>query len=220
MLGRLRALVTPWRQGLAKPLVRAGIRPDVLTLAAIPLAAGAAMAIISRHPVLGFVLACLAVLVDLVDGEVARLTQRTSPFGNCLDAIVDRVVEGMLLVALAPASPLAASTALLGCVLVSYIKARVGLVIVSDNQDWPGVGDRSDRVVLILLAVLLSTSAWRPWNRPVVEVILWALAALCAVACLQRLVHALHLVRQAERSGGLLPYLQEPSAASPPPPTS
>lgn len=220
MLGRLRTMVAPLRRALAAPLVRAGIPPDMLTLAAIPLSAGAAAAIVTRHPLLGFMLACLAVLADLVDGEVARITRRTSPFGNCLDAVVDRLVEGMLLVALAPTAPMAASSALLGCVLVSYIKARTGLVIVSDNRDWPGVGDRSDRMVLILLAVLMSTSAWRPWNRPAVEVILWVLVALCAVACLQRLVHAHHLVRQAESSGGLLPYLRGANADSPSTPES
>lgn len=206
-------MTAPVRSVLAAPLAWAGLSPDRVTLAALPLAGGAAVAVLLHAPGIAFVLALLAVLMDLVDGEVARRTGQASPFGSCLDAVVDRAVEGILLAALAPACPLAACSALLGCQLVSYVKARVGLVIVTDNRDWPGIGDRSDRVVLILLGILLSSGSWRFVGLSATEMVLWALAGTCAVATRQRLAHARALVSEAEREGTLLPYL---SAGVPP----
>lgn len=205
MLNQLRQTVMPVKLALARPIAATGIPPNLLTLLAVPLSVGAAGLILQGQPGWAFALALPSVLVDFVDGPVATLQGRVTPYGNLLESVVDRVVEAALLAGLASVFPLAAASAL-GCsTVVSYVKARTGLVIVSDNREWPGWGDRSDRVVLVLLSLLLLALGW----RESAELVLWLVASLSAVGAVQRLAYAHKLVE----TGELLPYLRQDAQA-------
>ena len=85
---------------LSKPLTRLALRlgwtPNAVTVLsfAIGLGAAASFAVGSRWAlVLGAVLLQLSLIVDCVDGEVARATRRFSALGAWLDASTDRVKE-------------------------------------------------------------------------------------------------------------------------------
>lgn len=85
---------------LSKPLTRAALRlgwtPNAVTLLsfAIGLVAAASFAIGDRWAlVVGAVLLQVSLIVDCVDGEVARATRRFSALGAWLDASTDRVKE-------------------------------------------------------------------------------------------------------------------------------
>lgn len=179
---------------LARPLAALGLRPQQVTLAGPPLALLAAGATIAGHPGPATVLAALALLTDFLDGALARLQQNASPWGNLLDAVVDRWVEAILLLGLAASHPYLAIATLGLSQSLSYIKARTGLVVVSDNEDWPGVGDRSDRCFLLLLAI-----AWPPGRLG----LLWGLCLICLLGVTQRLRFARALLE----TRPLLPYL-------------
>lgn len=84
----------------SKPLTRLALRigwsPNTITLLsfAIGIAAAASFAVGDRWAlVLGAVLLQLSLIVDCVDGEVARATRRFSALGAWLDASTDRVKE-------------------------------------------------------------------------------------------------------------------------------
>ncbi|MBI3928821.1 MAG: CDP-alcohol phosphatidyltransferase family protein [Armatimonadetes bacterium] len=207
MLSALRKTVSPLQERLAEPLARSGVPADLVTLAGIPLSLGGALFLFTGHAGAALMLAMAAAMTDFLDGTVARLQNRESPFGNCLEAVVDRWVEGVLLVGLATYFPLAASSALLLSLLVSYVKARVGLVVISDNSDWPGVADRTDRLVLILLTIGFLSQPPAMGGIAAAGFTLWALAFMALIGCCQRLVHARKVIRDAERRGYLLPYL-------------
>ena len=85
---------------LSKPLTRVALRlglsPNTVTVMSfiIGLAAAAAFAVGERWGlVLGAVLLQLSLIVDCVDGEVARATRRFTAVGAWLDASTDRVKE-------------------------------------------------------------------------------------------------------------------------------
>ena len=85
---------------LSKPLTRLALRlgwsPNAITLLsfAIGIAAAAAFAVGERWAlVVGALLLQLSLIVDCVDGEVARATRRFSALGAWLDASTDRVKE-------------------------------------------------------------------------------------------------------------------------------
>lgn len=85
---------------LSKPLTRAALRlgwtPNAITLIsfAVGIAAAAAFAVGDRWAlVLGAILLQLSLVIDCVDGEVARATRRFSALGAWLDASTDRVKE-------------------------------------------------------------------------------------------------------------------------------
>ena len=85
---------------LSKPLTRLALRvgwtPNAITLLsfAVGIAAAAAFAVGDRWAlVVGAVLLQLSLVIDCVDGEVARATRRFSALGAWLDASTDRVKE-------------------------------------------------------------------------------------------------------------------------------
>lgn len=191
MISQLREPTRPLRVALAKPLVALGVHPNWITLAAIPLSSAAAWVLYLGHGRWALLLALLAAAMDFLDGEVARLQNRPSAFGNYLEALVDRWVDGILLVGFIPFYPLAASLAIILSSLVSYAKARLGLVMPTDNSDWPGWGDRPDRMVLLLSAVALGPVS--SWSR----LLLWILVLVSMVGCVQRVQHARRQIEQA-----------------------
>lgn len=76
--------------------LRAGLRPDAITLLSlvVGLAAAASFAVGPWWAMLlGAVLLQVSLVLDCVDGEVARYTLRFSGFGAWLDAVADRVKE-------------------------------------------------------------------------------------------------------------------------------
>lgn len=198
MLSKLRESVQPLRSWLAWPFLKVGASPGQVGgfgLAAAAIAAGLMRAGCPRVALLA---ALLAAASDLADGEVARRSRRSSPEGNYLDALGDRVTECVLLLGLLPLAPNLTALALAGGCLTSYAKARCALVRVMDNRDWPGSGDYPDRAVLILLAY---TSA------PRVE---WALTLLVVASwsCLWRRVNYARRLIQEARTEELQPYLR------------
>ncbi len=118
------------------------ITPNQITLVALAAAAAAAAAFVAHVPLLAAALVTLASVLDGSDGEVARLTHRSSRFGGFFDAVLDRVADGLLFtgaaIYLATSNDLAnlfgsaqvsiavvvSGVALVGHLLVSYTTAK------------------------------------------------------------------------------------------------
>lgn len=89
VLRRLSARITPWA-------VRHGVPANrVTTVSAIVGLAGAGAFAVGSYPALvaGALLLQLSLVLDCVDGEIARATRSQSPFGAWLDGATDRVKE-------------------------------------------------------------------------------------------------------------------------------
>ncbi|MFI7588595.1 CDP-alcohol phosphatidyltransferase family protein [Spongisporangium articulatum] len=97
-----------WR--LTDLALRLGVTPNQVTVASLLIGLGAALCLAASGTggrgwaVLGAVLLQLSLLVDCVDGELARFRRRFSRFGAWLDASTDRVKEFAVIGALAFAS--------------------------------------------------------------------------------------------------------------------
>ncbi|MBM3464394.1 MAG: hypothetical protein FJX76_20050 [Armatimonadetes bacterium] len=206
MLGRLRPYLIPILERVAAPIARSGISPNKVSFAAIPLAVVAAYALATEQWISGFVFALAAALVDLLDGAVARLQGRKTLFGNYFETMMDRWVEAILYVGLSFSFPRTAAFALATAMLVSYAKARVSLVIMTDNHDWPALGERAERMTLLLTGIFFQAAGFL--------VLQWTLAAIggmCALGTIQRMFYAHDLIERAESEDRVLPYLREPA---------
>lgn len=181
-------------------LVKSGISPNAITATSAVLATGAAVAVASGHMGLGGWLFALSGLCDFLDGRVARATSRSSARGALLDSVLDRYVEGALFVGLAwfyrgSWLLLCVGAALVGSLLVSYVRARgEGLGVRFRNV---GMVQRPERVVLLTLALTLSPvleAALDPANEHPMHRLVAAAVALLAitthVSAIQRLVYA------------------------------
>jgi archaetidylinositol phosphate synthase len=108
------------------------------------------------HAVLAGALVLVSGFLDVVDGAVARVTNRVSKRGAFLDSTLDRVGEVALYVGIllgAYAAPLWTLLALALSLLVSYARAKadslgVGLAGI-------GVGERPERLIVLVAASLL-----------------------------------------------------------------
>lgn len=114
-----RRFIGPFRQRLllvTRPLVdllaRLGVHPNVLSVSQIPLGFGA-LALVPSYPRLAFLLFLLAILIDGLDGALARATGTASPFGALLDQYCDHVREITFVAGLALWGELALLPALL-----------------------------------------------------------------------------------------------------------
>src|SRR5690606_12842226 len=111
-------------------LVRmSGVPPMALTTLSAALAVGAGIGIAAGRFGLGGLLYLAAGLCDVFDGRLARERGTAGPPGALLDSVTDRYSDGAVLVGVAwalrdSAWALAALIALLGTLIVPYVRAR------------------------------------------------------------------------------------------------
>jgi CDP-diacylglycerol--glycerol-3-phosphate 3-phosphatidyltransferase len=142
-------------------LARTPITPTTLTWIGFWLAVVAAVLIALGYLWVAGLVLLFAGLFDLLDGALARYTNRTTRFGAILDSTLDRLSEGAALLGVSAFYAREPSTigvslagiALLGSLLVSYVRAR-GEAEGLECQG--GIFTRPERVIVLALGLLLS----------------------------------------------------------------
>jgi CDP-diacylglycerol--glycerol-3-phosphate 3-phosphatidyltransferase len=146
---------------VVRVLVRTPLTPSAITWFGFIIALGAAALIITGHPFAAGFVVLLAGFFDILDGALARRIEKATPFGAVLDSTLDRLSEAVLLLAILAlyaaeqslAGILLVGAALLGSMLVSYIRARAEAVGLGCQV---GLFTRAERVVVLALGLLLS----------------------------------------------------------------
>jgi CDP-diacylglycerol--glycerol-3-phosphate 3-phosphatidyltransferase len=156
-------------------LARRQVSPDAVTLAAIPVAATAAVCLLLSpgSPALLLVvplLAALRLLLNLLDGALARATGRSHPRGELYNELGDRVADILFLAPVAwlpGASPVLVLAGVLGAVLASFVGVLVKAA--GGPRIYRGVLSKPGRMGLLSLAALAAfangPSAWT-WFGP------------------------------------------------------
>jgi CDP-diacylglycerol--glycerol-3-phosphate 3-phosphatidyltransferase len=161
----LRPLVDAVFTPLAKLLYRLGVTPDMVTIFGALAAVAVAFALIpAGHLWAGALAIGLLTLLDTVDGNLARMSGKTGPWGAFLDSTLDRISDGAIFGAILlyfvrhPELPfqlwgvIAALSCLIFGAVVPYARARAGsLGVETDN----GIFTRETRLVFALLPLLL-----------------------------------------------------------------
>jgi CDP-diacylglycerol--glycerol-3-phosphate 3-phosphatidyltransferase len=107
---------------------------------------------------LGTMLIIVFVLFDLLDGTIARLSEKGSnAWGALLDSTLDRLTDAVILGSILwfmiseddPLVPLVLLTIILGF-LISYIKARAESLGIECNG---GLAERTERIIIVLTTV-------------------------------------------------------------------
>lgn len=181
-----------WARGMARRaaqiFVRTPITPNMLTIFGFLLNCGVAAFLITGHLVAGGVMVIVAGLFDMLDGALARISNRMSSFGAFLDSVVDRYSEAVVLLGLLLYYYFQHSTdtvvevvliyvVLVGSFMISYARARAGALHVHNEV---GIMARPERIILLAIGLLFPfTLIW----------ILWILAILTQFTALQRIVY-------------------------------
>jgi len=99
--------------------------------------------------------------LDIVDGSVARATNRVSKRGSFLDSTLDRLSETSIYFGILIGnyvSPVIVFLALSFSLLVSYTRAKADSL--SINLAGVGIGERSERLIVLAVAGLLDLLPW------------------------------------------------------------
>jgi CDP-diacylglycerol---glycerol-3-phosphate 3-phosphatidyltransferase len=158
----LRQRTTGLANAAARVAARLGLSPNQISiLGLLPVAIGAYLVGNGLWGLAAFIFIIGAPL-DMLDGALARLSNRVSNFGALLDSALDRYADGLMLGAAAyyfaragqPEGVFWALAALIGAFSVSYVRARAeGLGIGSIRA---GLFDRPIRIIIFIAALLLS----------------------------------------------------------------
>jgi CDP-diacylglycerol--glycerol-3-phosphate 3-phosphatidyltransferase len=174
-------------------LARTRVSPNALTTAGMLLCTAAAVAIAfeDRNTYLFYWLAAglfiVGSILDILDGALARQSDKATPLGEFLDSLSDRVSEGFVLAAIAlvfsragdDVSVVFCVAAVAGSFLVSYARAKAELIGLKGDV---GIGSRAERVIVISSGLVLA-----PLGVPL-QWFIYLLAGTAWLTVLQRIL--------------------------------
>ena len=182
----LRQQIGALLEGLLRPvaqtLARSDISPNHVTVAGLVVNLIAAWLITRGDFFFAGVMYLLGGGFDLLDGMLARATNKVTAVGAYLDSTLDRISEGVIFAAIAYVFAREGQAvdagmvllALLGSLLVSYTRARAEALSVACKM---GIATRPERVVLIALGLVTG------WLAPVI----YLLVVLTGITVIQRI---------------------------------
>ena len=185
---RLRDLLSPIVDAIARVFVKLGFSPSGLTVIGVLLAAVAAGLISQGMLAAGGIMVLIAGVFDMFDGAVARMTDRATKFGAFFDSVMDRVSEAIVLLGLLwfyiedgeQLGAVLVYVAIAGSTMVSYARARAeGLGIECKG----GLMQRPERVASLGIGIIVGQ-----WWEPAVLIVLGVIAVLTVVTTVQRVV--------------------------------
>ncbi|MBM3942202.1 MAG: CDP-alcohol phosphatidyltransferase family protein [SAR202 cluster bacterium] len=182
----------------ARCLRALGLTPNAVTLLGFGVTVAASVLVGMGYMLAGGIVFLLGGGLDLLDGGLARLTGKASPFGALLDSVFDRLGEASLFVGLAVYALRAGFspdyliffilTLLLALIFsqgVSYLRARgEGLGVFSKA----GLMTRPERVALLGLGLIVGQ-------------VVWVLLAIAVISCFT-LFQRMFTIRSALEKGG------------------
>ena len=176
-------------QPAAKLLAKTPVTPDSLTWLGFLLSLFAGALIITRNLFAAGFVVLVAGFLDMLDGALARLTNRTTRFGAVLDSTLDRIGEAVILLSLlvlyaqeqSVLGSLLVGITLLGSFLVSYVRARAEALGIECKA---GLFTRPERVIILALGLLFSRIDYA------LIIALAVIAALSFFTAIQRLIYA------------------------------
>jgi archaetidylinositol phosphate synthase len=198
MLTKLKAKVQSAIAAQAKTANKIGLTPNMISVVGIVLAFLAALAYTRGHEnlILAVVLLLLSGYCDVLDGAIARLCEKATPFGGFLDSLLDRyadsaVYAGIILGGLCTIPW--GLIALIGSLLVSYTRARAEAADV--KMETIGIAERAERILILAVASLTEI-----FLTNAVEAAIILLAILTNLTVLQRSIHTYKALKKKEKA--------------------
>jgi len=170
---------------IAKFIFGKNVHPHLLTILGFLINVGAAVCLGMGYWFFAGCLILIGGFFDILDGAVARVSNKTSKFGGFLDSVIDRYSDIVLLIGLIwyyavrgnPACVFIVCIVLMGCILVPYSRAKAEIFI---NHCNIGLMERAERTIFLALGSIFN----------VMNVVLWVLAILTHLTVFQRIHYA------------------------------
>lgn len=175
---------------IGRALARLGITPNALTTLGCLLNFGVGAVLALGYSQIGGVLVLVVGAFDMLDGAVARATDRATTFGAFLDSTLDRYSEAAVFLGILVEGArrgdlqivLLTYAAAIGSLMVSYARARAEGLGLRGDVGWL---QRPERIVLLGFGLIFGLTV------PALAI----LAILTNVTAIQRIVHVHRLTQ-------------------------
>jgi CDP-diacylglycerol--glycerol-3-phosphate 3-phosphatidyltransferase len=174
-------------------LIESRLTPNTISLTGFALNVAAAGLVVGRMFFLAGVAFIVGSIMDTLDGRYSRMSGKGTPFGAFLDSTLDRLEEGIVLVAVGAyfaslhdqVAVAAVVVAVLGSLMVSYTRARAEALGVECKV---GLATRPVRVVILAIGLVFAKGA-SLGHFELLAPAVYVLAALTVVTTIQRILH-------------------------------
>ena len=170
-------------------LAHYNVSPNAITTVGTLLTVAAGVVYATGHIMTAGWIMAVTAFFDVVDGEVARRTGRSTVFGAFYDSTLDRVADGALMAGLTvfyATNPIhhniymmvVCLVGIIGTFLVSYTRARAESLGIDAKV---GVMQRPERIVLLSAPQALFGLFWNGWVLIAIIILLTVTAWITAV---------------------------------------
>jgi CDP-diacylglycerol--glycerol-3-phosphate 3-phosphatidyltransferase len=174
-------------------LIESRLTPNAISLTGFALNLAAAALIVGRMFFLAGIAFIIGSIMDTLDGRYSRMSGKGTPFGAFLDSTLDRLEEGIVLIAVGAyfasrgnqVAAAATVAAVLGSLMVSYTRARAEALGVECKV---GLATRPVRVVILSIGLIFAKGAGIGHFELLAPAV-YVLAALTVLTTLQRIFH-------------------------------
>lgn len=183
----------PYQDVVRNRLIESRLTPNAISLTGFALCVLAAVLVWQELWVLGGLAFILGSVCDTLDGRYSRMSGKGTPFGAFLDSTLDRIEEGVVLMAVGAhfasqgdeRAVAAVVLAVLASLMVSYTRARAEALGVECKV---GIADRAVRVVILSAGLVLAEDDLIN-GLDLLAPAVYVLAGLAVLTVLQRIWH-------------------------------
>jgi CDP-diacylglycerol---glycerol-3-phosphate 3-phosphatidyltransferase len=183
-------------------LIESRLTPNAISMTGFVLNLAAAVLVFERLFFLAGVAFVIGSVMDTLDGRYSRMSGKGTPFGSFLDSTLDRIEEGVVLLAVAAyfatrhdeVAVAAVVAAVLGSLMVSYTRARAEALGVSCKV---GLATRPVRVVILSAGLVFAKGA-SLGHFELLAPAVYVLAAVSVLTVLQRIWHVRRELRRVD----------------------
>jgi CDP-diacylglycerol--glycerol-3-phosphate 3-phosphatidyltransferase len=181
------------RELVRNRLIESRLTPNAITLTGFVLNVVAAVLVWERYFFLAGIAFIVGSVCDTLDGRYSRMSGKGTAFGAFLDSTLDRMEEGIVLIAIGAyfaslhdeLTVAAVVAAVLFSLMVSYTRARAEALGVECKV---GIASRAVRVVILSIGLLFARGA-SLGDFQLLAPSVYVLAVLSIVTTLQRIFH-------------------------------
>ena len=159
MLNNLRESLKPYLQNIGRVFASTGISPNVWTVVGLVFAFTASLIYginVEYSLILGGIILLVSGFFDIVDGQVARYTNKISKTGGFLDSVFDKIAEVAIFFGIligGYAEPYLVFLAITLSLLVSYVRAKADAAQI--KLQGIGIGERAERLLVIAIVGII-----------------------------------------------------------------
>ena len=182
MLNNLRGTLQPILEKIGKTFASTGLSPNFWTFVGLIFALASAVVYgmgIEFGLVIGGILLLVSGFFDMVDGQVARVTGKTSKKGSYLDSMFDKIAEVAIFLGLligGYAESYLVMLAITLSLLVSYARAKSDALNI--NLQGIGIGERAERLLVIAIIGIIG------YMEPAVMIVV----VIAGITLIQRMI--------------------------------